>query len=672
MMRGAAYLSGDLRTFLLVILAVTIVYSRPSLAELRKKISTKNRSHFTLLSHSRPFFVCYEPEFGSWKLGTVEKRQLKNGSLWTEFVVSKIQAQIASLSVRIERLKGKSQSRAYRQLVRRRHSLQVSVRKALLVESECTAESVVEFQGDPKSLAPYHDKLSRNEVRHLLKKVAFGGSQELEEIGVQQGLSALADALLEGLGGPAERAKLEQDSMVWARRGFYFDEDDPDYRGVRIWNMEALHAAQFYRFLYTRNPMHEWLMLVLAGHFATNLNAIDFSYTKYGHYGLLLHWNLLKSHALGNFATLTKALLDDPAMNEWLDNQDNHKDSPNQNFARELLELFILGAIDPITGQKNYDEESVVAATGFVSGYLERSQVDPDSGKDVVGSAFDPELHDNTPRTLFRDIPSAEVFGALGASELIDHVLTTHPGSSRYIAERLGGQMLYPSLDEAMVSQLAQVLRSQNFELRPFVRTIITSQAMFSEASRNTCVSSPIERTVDLARRIIRRPLPQDEENIDKSFYLLLTLRDTARDAGQSIFEPPSVFGWKGACNINRAGARFRGEGWLSEQRMLNRSHTCGDLMGMLAWLNFDLAGSLGISHHTDARTLVTTIAERVFSMELSPQELDLLARFLETEQSPDGSISEISVEPQADYYVWRKVSRLICMLSDLSTNNLR
>ncbi len=672
MIRGRTYVSGDIRALLLVVFVVTIVCCRPALAELRKRISDRNRTQFTLVSGSRPFFVCYKPEMGPWKLGTVNKKKLKNGSLWTEFVVSKSQAQIAALSARIERLKNKSRSRVSRELVRRRQSLKVSVRKALRVEGKCIGGSVLEFRGDPRSLAPYQDKLSRNEVRHLLKKVAFGGSPELEAIGVEQGLSALAEALVEGLGGPAERAKLEQDSMVWARRGFYFDDEDPEYRGVRIWNMEALHAAQFYRFLYTRNPMHEWLMLVLAGHFATNLSAIDFSYTKYGHYGLLLHWNLLKSHALGNFATLTKALLSDPAMNEWLDNEDNHKDSPNQNFSRELLELFILGAIDPITGRKNYDEESVVAATGFVSGYRESSQVDPESGKDVVGSVFDPELHDNTPRTLFRGNSSAEVFGALGASELIDHVLKRHPGSSRYIAERLGGQMLYPALDEAMVSQLAQVLRSHNFELRPFVRTIITSQSMFSQASRNTCVSSPIERSVGLARRIIRRPLPQDAENIDKSFYLLLTLRDTARDAGQSIFEPPSVFGWKGACNINRAGARFRGEGWLSEQRMLNRSHTCGDLMGMLSWLNFDLAGSLGISNHTDAKTIVTTIAESMFSMELSPQELDLLSGFLQTEQGPDGSLAEISVEPQADYYVWRKVSRLICMLSDLSTNNLR
>jgi uncharacterized protein (DUF1800 family) len=418
--------------------------------------------------------------------------------------------------------------------------------------------------------------------------------------------------------------------------------------------------------------MHEWMVLMLAGHFATNLNAIDFSYSKYGHYGLLLHWNLLKNNALGNFATLSKALLDDPAMNEWLDNEDNHKDSPNQNFARELLELFILGAIDPITGQKNYDEESVVATTGFVSGYFERSQIDPESGKEVVGSAFDPELHDQTPRTLFREVPSAEVFAALGAPALIDHVLTKHPGSSRYLAERFGGQMLYPGIDEGMVAQLAHGLLSTNFELRPFVRTIITSQAMFSDAARDTCISSPIERTVQLARKVIRKPLPQDEENLEKSFYLLLTLRDTARDAGQSIFEPPSVFGWKGACNINRAGARFRGEGWLSEQRMLNRSHTCGDLMGMLSWIGFDLAGSLNISNLTDARAIITTIAAGVFAAKLSPQELEVLIKFLKTERSDDGSVSEIAVEPQEDYYVWRKISRLICMLADLSSNNLR
>lgn len=676
-MKGFCFLIDGLQRFVFIVSAGILLSVNPTLAEIRAKLSASNRSQFTIVDRNNPLFVCYRPQESEAMLGTVKDRSLKNGSLWTEFIVSKNQEQLVALNTRIGRFKGKKRSKAYRELVRRRNTLQSLVDKALLAGRECAPQirdeqPVVEFQGDPRSLAPYQDKLSRNEVRHLLRKVAFGGSPELEALGMERGLNALADALVEGLGGQAEREKLDQDSMVWARRGFYFDEDDPDYRGVRIWNMEALHAAQFHRFLYSRSPMHEWLLLMLAGHFATNLNAIDFSYSKYGHYGLLLHWNLLKNNSLGNFATLAKAMLDDPAMNEWLDNEDNHKDSPNQNFARELLELFILGAIDPITGHKNYDEESVVATTGFVSGYFERSQIDPESGKEVVGSAFDPELHDQTPRTLLREVPSAQIFGSLKAPELIDHVLTNHPGSSRYVAERFGGQMLYPSLDEGMVAQLAQVLLSNNFELRPFVRTIITSQAMFSDAARNTCITSPIERTVQLARKLIRKPLPQDQENLEKSFYLLLTLRDTARDAGQSIFEPPSVFGWKGACNINRAGAKFQGEGWLSEQRMLNRSHTCGDLMGILAWLEYDLAGSLNVTNLTSARAIITTIADSVFSMRLSPEELTLLIRFMETEQSPEGSITEIAVEPHADYYVWRKIARLICMLSDLSSNNLR
>ncbi len=662
----------SLRVFVLAVVYLNLFDNGDLLAEMRKRLSVDNRGQFVPLSSSRPFFVCYRPAGDTPRLGTVKTQGLKNDSVWVEFLMPKTQELISNLSQRIERLGNRKSSKIYRQLVRRRNALQLLARKALLVEADCAAPPTNEFQGDSNSLAPYHEKLSRNEVRHLLRKVAFGGSQELEAIGMEQGLSALADALLDGLGGPAEREKLDQESMVWARRGFYFDDDDPDYRGVRIWNMEALHAAQFHRFLFSRNPMHEWLMLMLAGHFATNLNAIDFSYSKYGHYGLLLHWNLLKENALGNLGILSKAMLDDPAMNEWLDNEDNHKGSPNQNFARELLELFILGAIDPITGGKNYDEESVVAATGFVSGYHESSQIDPESGRYVVGSAYDQDLHDQTPRTLFSHISSAQIYGAIEPRELIEHVLTKHPGSTRFLAERFGGQMLYPSLDEDMVAQLAQILLANNLELRPFVRRIITSEAMFSEAARSSCISSPIERTVQLARKIIRKPLPQDGENQEKRFYLLLTLRDTARDAGQSIFEPPSVFGWKGACNINRAGARFRGEGWLSEQRMLNRSHTCGDLMGMLAWLNFDLAGALGISNYRDAREIIRTIADDVFSMRLSAEELDILSDFLKTEQAANGSTTEIRVEPRADYYVWRKVSRLICMLADLSTNNVR
>jgi uncharacterized protein (DUF1800 family) len=381
---------------------------------------------------------------------------------------------------------------------------------------------------------------------------------------------------------------------------------------------------------------------------------------------------LLKGNVLGNFQTITNGMLTDPAMNEWLDNKDNHVGNPNQNFARELLELFTLGAIDPVSGAKNYDEESVVAATAFASGFYEGTQPDPASGKDVVASAYSNELHDFDAYTLFRGIAGAEVTAALSPEQLVDRILHQHPGSARYIAERFAGQILYPGLSEAMVSQLAADLHAGNFELRPLVRKLLLSQAMFSESARNSCIAAPIERTVRLARRILTRPLPQDGENLDKSYYLLLTLRDTARDAGQSVFEPPSVFGWKGSCNINRSGQVSRGEGWLSEQRVLNRSRSCGDLMGMLAWAQYDLAGALEITNYSDAGLIVSTLASRLFNLTLSAEETAVLVKFMTTERNSDGSSSNIEVNPGDQNYLWRKVTRLICLLADMSAANLR
>ncbi|MBX7137948.1 MAG: DUF1800 domain-containing protein [Oligoflexia bacterium] len=638
------------------------------------KISAKNHAFFQQLSVARPYFTCYRKSQASGsRLGTLNQRRANIGARWSPLNMSELIRTKNQLAQTLRHLaSGGKRSPAYRQAKRDLDQARSALAKAQDYKRSCQTLRDGEFGGDQHSLSAYRDALTAAEAKHLLRKVAFGGSPELLTIGTTQGLTALVNALVDGISPSSEETRLDEDSRYWTSQVFYYDDEDPEFAGIRIWNIDALQIGQFYRYLYARNPLKEWMQLVLSAHFATNLNAIGFSYSKFYGYGIYLHWALLRREALGNIRSLTKSLLTDPAMNFWLDNKDNEAEYPNQNFARELMELFLVGAHDPVTGQANYEEDSVVAATGFASGYYETFTNDPETGKEMIDIQYSSERHDTTARTIFSGIPGAQLSTALAPEQLVDQILDYHPGSPRYLAERLAGQMLYPGLNEAMVAELAAYLKASDYELKPFLKKVLKSQAMFSEAARAPCLSSPIENLITLARRLRTGDLARTPEELhDQNMYYLLGLRDSARAAGQAPYEPASVFGWKGACNINRAGQIASGEGFLSDQQVLNRNRACLDLVSRLSWIDYDLVGALGLTSTMDAEQMIDQVARKLFDLELSLDEKTILVRYL-THQVIDGQTIYELPDIESDYFVWRKIARLICLIQETAAANTR
>jgi hypothetical protein len=653
-----------------LVIAVGILF--PTGAYAVKKVTKKNIQQFELLQEGARF-ACFRKDGTGGVLGKISARRLRPGVEWKAINSTRLDQRLTQLNAKIARLEERGKKKRKLKKLRRKQSrLQKEVSQAEQYSISCggSVGSGEQFTGNPNSLLPYRERITDDEISHLLKRVAFGGNDELREIGRSQGLTALVNALVDGVMSEAEQSTFDQEAAFWHEREFYFPEDT-EIPG-RIWTTEAMQIGQMYRFLYSRNPLHEWMLFFLSTHFATNLNAISFSYSEYGNTGLPHHWNLLRAYSTGNLEELLNGFFYDPAMNVWLDNKDNTVFSPNQNYARELLELFALGAIDPVTGEKNYDEESIVAATAFVSGYFELEQTDTVTGRDVIDIDYRQDFHDSSQMTLFRGIPGAEITGMLTPQDLVHHVLYNHSGSARYLAERLGGRVLYPGLSEAMVSELANNLRGNGFDLGEFVRTVLRSSAMFSEQARNPCIASPLEQSVQLARKVLRTPLPREGEREEQSGYLLYTLVNQAGEAGQRLFEPPSVFGWKGSCNLNRNGNVSRGEGWVTSQLLLNRSRACAEFMNMLVWQEFDFVTALGLSDGMNARQVVEAIAEILNSDDLHEEEIIILADFLTHAANEDGQIEQVDVSLTEDWYVYRKIPRLVCLIEDVASNNMR
>ena len=447
------------------------------------KITRKNIDQFEALGKR---FICHTADSAEKTLGRLSKktRRLKPKARWKPISTTKLEARIARLDQQITRLEERGKTRAANKKRKKRDKLQRKLDRVNQYRLNCggdqsgSGSGPGDFSGSADLLVPYKEDISGIEIAYLLNKVAFGGSSELRQIGQTQGLTALVDALVDGLMNSTEQQQLEQDALSWAELDFHYDE----FTVGRIWTSYAVQVGQMYRFIYTRDPFIEWMMFQLSAHFATNLNAIGFSFSGFYHYGLPLHWNLLKQYAVGSFADLADAMYYDPVMAFWLDNKDNHVGRPNQNYARELLELFTLGAIDPVSGIPNYDEEGIVAATAYASGYLESSGTDPETGEEVIAIDYEAGLHDGGSYTIFRDIPGAEFTGNMEPSEFLFHILSNHPGSPRYIAERFAGLLLYPGLPESIVGRAGTNLKVEQLRIETFSKT---SAALICHVFRN-------------------------------------------------------------------------------------------------------------------------------------------------------------------------------------------
>jgi uncharacterized protein (DUF1800 family) len=245
------------------------------------------------------------------------------------------------------------------------------------------------------------------------------------------------------------------------------------------------------------------MTLVWHGHFATSHEKVDDV--------RLMHAQneLLRAHALGDFRALLHAIARDPAMLVWLDGDSNRRGHPNENFARELLELFALG-------DGNYDEHDVQeAARAF-------------TGRGTAGRvyAFRPEHYDDGEKTILGRT------GRWDGDEALEIVLE-HPACARRLARVLLAAFVAPEPDEEWVAVLAQFVRDADWDVGRVLDVLLRSRLFFSPAARRSRIAGPVELVAVAARAIGATPAPKRAAELGAAM-------------GQALFRPPSVKGWDG------------------------------------------------------------------------------------------------------------------------------
>ena len=274
------------------------------------------------------------------------------------------------------------------------------------------------------------------------------------------------------------------------------------------------------RMLTTERPLEEKLTLFWHGHFATGQN-------KVRDYRMMLRQNqMLRRHASGRFRDLLVGVLKDPAMLVYLDNGENVKEHPNENFARELLELFTMGV-------GNYTERDIREGARAFTGWT----------NDVLEFKFDRERHDFGSKTFLGRT------GSFDGEEIIDIILE-QPVTAEFVAGKLYRFFVREDLADSVRRDLGRTLRESGYQVKPLLKRIFLSKDFYSAASSGTQIKSPVQLVVSTYRKLGLRQVP--------------TIPDFGRSTlalGQVLFEPPNVAGWAG------------GRTWITPATLLQRGN---------------------------------------------------------------------------------------------------
>jgi uncharacterized protein (DUF1800 family) len=379
---------------------------------------------------------------------------------------------------------------------------------------------------------------SLDHAAHLLNRAGFGGPPDQIRALHQLGLPRAVEALFNGSGPqiPAPEwtavpttARKEMMMNMQAgmdgqqQRELFKEAAQMEHRHVqelRSWWLERMREG--------RNPLLEKMTLFWHGHFATSIVKVKSAW---------LMWQqneTLRAYALGSFGEMLRAMTRDPAMIRWLDLGKSKSGEPNENFAREVLELFTLG-------EGHYTETDIKEAARAFTGH----RIDPETQEFV----FTRKVHDyGEKRFLGRS-------GNFNADDIAAIVLTQNQ-CSRFITQRVWEFLAYEKPELPVLDGAAAVFRESGHEIKPLLRAIFQSQAFYSKRAVRTQIKGPVDWLVN-ACIALGSNLPE-QPALD---FMLTRL-------GQLPFAPPNVRGWEG------------GKSWISSSTLVLRYNLAGYLAG--------------------------------------------------------------------------------------------
>ena len=418
----------------------------------------------------------------------------------------------------------------------------------------------------------------RERGAHLLRRFGLGASEAELDFYLAKGLDGAVDLLLD----PAP----DPNSIV--------DPETLRNDKGRIPLAQAVNAWTL-RLLATRRPLEERMTVFWHNHFATSAGKVKSP-------NLMLGQNdTLREYALKPFPTLLDAVSKDPAMLFWLDNQENVKGKPNENFAREVMELFTVGI-------GHYSEKDVQEGARAFTGWALRR-----GGKQGEGQfLYRPAMHDAGVKTFLGQT------GPFNGDDVLK-ILCDQPRTAEFLVTKLWDWFVWPNPDPATIAPFAARYRASGLDTKALLRDVMRSKEFYSDRAERAIVKSPVDVVIVTMRQLGMGEQARAYLENGATQKLALGPAYTAQLAmkamGEWLMYPPDVSGWK------------NGKNWISSATMTERIEWGNRLFGLgkasgRANLRYPAYGLLA-----DATTPEAAVQKlcSVFDVRLRPERRALL-----------------------------------------------
>lgn len=391
-------------------------------------------------------------------------------------------------------------------------------------------------------LSPYTGSWTRNEVAHLLKRTMFGSTPEDINFFSGMSMSQAVDYLLNvSSTPPAPPVKNYTNNNI--------PTTDPDYNipmgntwvNINTTNADGQRRGSFKAWwaglmIHQERNIREKMTLFWHNHFATESADINRAIWAYNN-------NVLcRQYALGNFKQMVRAITLDAAMLRYLNGYLNISTAPDENYARELLELFTLGK----ENNPNYNEADVKAAARVLTGWKIEYTLN--------SYYFNSNQHDRNNKQFSSFFNNYVVTGRTGATagdleldDMLNMIFSKSTEVSRFIVRKLYRYFIYYKIDSAteanVINPLAQIMVSSNWNIKPVLETLFKSQHFYDVLNQGCFIKTPIDLVVGTCREYgVVFPDPSDYVN---AYNMWGYIQSFGALLQQNIGDPPDVAGWK-------------------------------------------------------------------------------------------------------------------------------
>ncbi|MGZ5568834.1 MAG: DUF1800 domain-containing protein [Limisphaerales bacterium] len=474
-----------------------------------------------------------------------------------------------------------------------------------------------------------HSKWNYATAAHLANRAGFGGKpaeiEHLVKIGPDKAVDSFVDyeQVLDKTAVPewANRNESDQKERFAELRKIQMEEKEPNLSDDKKYELaerrqklnrerqreQVTHLLEMRgdwlsRMASTQRPLQEKLTLFWHGHFATSAQKVQRANFMWRQI------QTFRENASGNWLKMLEAVAKDPAMLIWLDQAQSRREHPNENFAREVMELFALG-------EGHYTEKDVTEAARALTGFT----LNPGEGQFI----YRPFMHDNGTKTVLGKT------GNLDGNDVLE-IIASQPQTFRFISGKLWKFFASDTPDPKLIQGLADVLQKNDGNFKPLLRTMFRSHEFYAPEVVRSQVKSPVQWLVGSIRLLEREmPPPVVAGQITKSM-------------GQDLLVPPNVKGWDGGLSwitTNNLLTRYNQSALLvmAENKMAPEGQGIQRMISQRAAMAANRMHAVEVdkivseSDRDDKGKLLASLEKRFLQAKLSKKQHDVLQDFLDS-----------------------------------------